>query len=361
VVRPSRRCYVLPSILLEFQKLKMFGSFAAASVLGIDIDPRLVRMQDSEIDTKTPTIQIRTGTLRGRGVQNSAIFRRGPRGDGTRIFAKFREFLFVATPAIPELFGFGKTVHTSVGKLHELFPNRPPTPAEARQVAEDTFHLKHIRPSSDPVNRPGPYENAMSRAAELVEQYATDFQGDFQRRRQIEARLEIPVQNAVVSGSIDLMVLEDNLGQIVDACVIDFKAIEGGDDPAANVELDWTTLALQVQLYAVAAHDVLGEAIRAGHVHLLKDSQRVEVPVDANALIAARRNIEWAVAGIIDEDFPMRPEAVKCEACDFRQLCPKTPQQFRNNRPPPPISVPGQAQQKMVDAFALFDANFAPQ
>jgi hypothetical protein len=64
----------------------MFGSFAAASVLGIDIDPRLVRMQDSEIDTKTPTIQIRTGALRGRGVQNSAIFRWGPRGG-----AEFRE------------------------------------------------------------------------------------------------------------------------------------------------------------------------------------------------------------------------------------------------------------------------------
>jgi hypothetical protein len=41
-----RRCYVLPLILLEFQKLKMFRQYRAASVLGIDIDPRLVRMQN---------------------------------------------------------------------------------------------------------------------------------------------------------------------------------------------------------------------------------------------------------------------------------------------------------------------------
>jgi len=229
---------------------------------------------------------------------------------------------------------------------------------QARQVAEDTFHLKHIRASTDPVNRPGPYERAKDRAVELVENYARDFAADFQQRRQVEARFEIPIQDAVVSGSIDLMIQEDANGNIIDACVIDFKAIEGGEDPENNAQLEWTALALQVQLYATAARDVLGEAIQAGHVHLLKDNQRVEVPVDDPAIQAALANVNWAVEGIISGDFPMRPHRSKCADCDFRQLCPMSPQQFQIAPPPPPIRTPGATEGTMVGAFELFDPNF---
>jgi DNA helicase-2/ATP-dependent DNA helicase PcrA len=267
--------------------------------------------------------------------------------------------IFGFSPAIPDLFGFGKTVHTSVGKLHEQFQTQAPTVQQARQIAEDTFHLKHIRASTDPLNRPGPYERAKARAVELVENYAIDFSGDFQQRRQVEARFEIPIQDAVVSGSIDLMIQEDTNGNIIDACVIDFKAIEGGEDPENNAALEWTALALQVQLYATAARDVLGESIRAGHVHLLKDNQRVEVPVDPPAIAAALANIDWAVAGIISGDFPMRPHRSKCAECDFRQLCPMSPQQFQVAQQPPPIRTPGNPGVTMVGAFELFDPNFS--
>src|SRR6185436_10278843 len=47
---------------------------------------------------------------------------------------------FGFSPPVPELFGFGKTVHTSVEKLHELFRESTPTPAEAENVVEETFH-----------------------------------------------------------------------------------------------------------------------------------------------------------------------------------------------------------------------------
>src|SRR5207253_1541021 len=80
-----------------------------------------------------------------------------------------------------------------------------------------------------------------------------------------------------------------------DATVIDFKAIAGGLDPAANEELDWTELALQVQLYAHASREVLSENAKTGAVHLLKDNQRVEVPVTDSAISAALANVEWAV------------------------------------------------------------------
>lgn len=263
--------------------------------------------------------------------------------------------VFGFSPAIPELFGFGKTVHTSVGKLHELFPTTAPTPDQARSVAEDTFHLKHIRPSNDPVNRPGPYEQAKRRAAAMVEGYAAQHAADFQQRRQVEERFEIPIANAVISGTIDLLVKEDPLGKILEACVIDFKAIKGGDDPSLNPDLDWAALSLQVQLYAKAAREVLGDAVEQGHVHLLKDNQRVQAPVGDDAVAAAVANAEWAVRGILAEHFPMRPHAEKCGRCDFRQICPARPEQFDIDAPPP-IHVPGGT--RMASAFEFFDPQF---
>lgn len=265
--------------------------------------------------------------------------------------------IFGFSPSIPDLFGFGMTVHASIGKLHQEFPAQRPTAAQAQAVVEDIFHLKHVRPSNDPQTRPGPYERARDRATELVTDYATEFSTDFERRREVEARFEIPVNGAVVSGAIDLMLKEDESGNIVDACVIDFKTLGGGEDPLENEGLEWTELALQVQLYAKAARDVLGHVADQGYVHLLKDGQRLEIPVNDEAVGAALENVEWAVNRIVASDFPMRPERAKCENCDFRKICSMRPQDFAAGAPPAAIHVPPN-ERLSVMAFRSFDPNF---
>lgn len=265
--------------------------------------------------------------------------------------------IFGFSPAIPDLFGFGMTVHASVGKLHQEFGDEPPTPEQAGDVASDLFHLKHVQPSNDPINRPGPYERAQERARTLVRDYAERFSEDFCQRRQVEARFEIPVYGAVVSGAIDLMIEEDEQGNVVDACVIDFKTIEGGDVPEENEELEWTELSLQVQLYAKAARDVLGRFAEQGFVHLLKDGKRVEVPSDDLAVAAALNNVEWAVNGIVTSDFPMRPDAEKCEACDFNRICSMRPTAFASELVPATIHIPGD-EKRMVRAFRCFNPDF---
>lgn len=222
---------------------------------------------------------------------------------------------------------------------------------------QDIFHLKHVQQSNDPVGRPGPYERARTRAQELVSGYAQQFSTDFERRREVEARFEIPVNGAVVSGAIDLMLEEDENGNVVDACVVDFKTLGGGDDPLENADLEWTELALQVQLYAKAARDVLGHVADEGFVHLLKDGQRLQVPVGDAAVGAALANVEWAVDRIVASDFPMRPHRTKCEDCDFNKICPMRPQNFAGGAQPPPIHVPPDGQ-LMIPAFRSFDADF---
>lgn len=264
---------------------------------------------------------------------------------------RFRQS-FGFSPSIPDMFGFGRTVHTAVGKLHELFPAAAPTQAQASQVSDQVFHLKHVPQARDPLNHPGPYERARDAARGIVERYAGDFGADFVRSRQVEVRFEIPAQGCLITGAIDLLLREDAAGAIVGAEVVDFKAIEGGNDPLHNVDLEWTELALQVQLYARAATRVLGQNAATGSVHLLKDGQRVVVPIDDAAVAAAVANVEWAVQGILQGDFPARPHQRKCGDCDFRAICPAVPGQF-NSRPPPELHLPN-GQRRMVLAFSEF-------
>ena len=255
------------------------------------------------------------------------------------------------SPAITEMFGFGQTVHSTIGRLHQESGDSAPTPDEAAQLARDNFHLKHVPPSGDPENRPGGYERGRERAAEMAADYVRDHRDDFEHQRQIEARFEIPVAHAVISGSIDLLVRTNENDEIIEATVIDFKAMEGGKDPYDGEKLEWTELALQVQLYAKAANDVLGENARTGAVHLLKSGQRIQVPIDDDAVAAATANIEWAVARIIDGEFPRRPHPDKCGTCDFKLLCSQQREEFNTDDRPPPLHIPPGAQ-KLPLAFS---------
>ncbi|WP_223158042.1 ATP-dependent helicase [Thermomonas brevis] len=245
------------------------------------------------------------------------------------------------SPPVPELFGYGRVVHVAIEKLHEIYFGHAPTREEAAEIAAANFHLKHIAPSRDPDTRPGAYENAKSRAQEIAAEYVDSYANDFSHRRQVEVRFELTAQGCLITGAIDLLMRYSDHGQILEAQVIDFKTMEGGEDVLANRDLEWTEMALQVQLYAKAAREVLGEDAATGSIHLLKDNQRVEVPIDEHSVDNAIANVEWAVAGILANDFPMRPERRKCEECDFKQICARRPQDFRPDMVlPPSISTP---------------------
>lgn len=263
--------------------------------------------------------------------------------------------LFGFNPAVPELFGFGLTTHTIIERLHQQYPTVAPTRQVVIDLVEATFHLKHIFPSNDPIHRPGPYERAYDSASEIAQNYVSSFAPDFERLREDEARFEITIGQAMVSGAIDLLLKRDEHGNIMDSHVIDFKSLDAPDDNSPN---DWIDLSLQVQLYAYAADQVLGENTRTGSVHLLKEygtDARVNIPVENDAVSAAISNIGWAVDRILDGDFPMRPCRGKCESCDVNRICPKVPQHFTSDIVPPPIHVPTGQGQVQIKAFSEFD------
>ena len=239
--------------------------------------------------------------------------------------------------AVPELFGFGLTTHTILERLHQIFKNKTPTDQEVAKVVEDTFILKHVFPSKDPLNRPGSYERAKESARKIMEQYVQEYGSDFSRIRQDEARFELLVDNALITGSIDLLLKEDESQAIKSAEVIDFKSMDIPDDPD---DYDWREMSIQVQLYSKAAKEVIGQNAETGYVHTLKNNKRVEVPVDENSVNNAVEVMKWAIQGILHEDFPMRACASNCNKCDYRALCKQNREPFQRVEVPPSINTP---------------------
>jgi len=246
---------------------------------------------------------------------------------------------FGFSPPINEMFGFGTAVHTAIGRLHQLHPSSSPTPDQAAVIAHDTFHLKHIRPSSNPQS-PGAYEKARNASERIARDYVTNFAPDFSRTRQVEQSFEIPAQGCIITGAIDLLLKEDAQGQVQEAEVIDFKSLKTTNDPLADETIDWVELSLQVQLYAKAAREALGDNVQLGSVHLLRRNVRINVPVDAQAVANAVGNVEWAVNRIFNLDFPRRPASSKCANCDFARLCSKVQDAFSTATQPPEIHLP---------------------
>lgn len=254
---------------------------------------------------------------------------------------------------VPDLYGFGQTTHASISKLHQVFTSAIPSQDEAETITRETFNLKHVPRSNDPRNSPGPFENALNKAVEVVKNYVNDYGRDYSNERRVEVRFEIPAEKAIINGSIDLLIREDDSGNIIESKVIDFKTL---NEPEEEEKLDWTDLSIQVQLYAKAANEVLGENAKTGAVHLLRDNLRVDVPISDEAIDAAVKNIEWAVDGIINNEYPMRPHPNKCDECDFKLICSKQPERFKETDEPPAIYLPSHVSSipLKVKAFSEF-------
>lgn len=239
--------------------------------------------------------------------------------------------------AVPELFGFGKTSHTTLEKLHQRFKDRAPTEDEINEIVESTFMLKHVFPSNDPVNRPGSFERAKALLQRILKNYSARYSEDFGRLRQDEAQFEISIKDALVTGAIDLLLQEDPDHGITTADVIDFKTMELPDEVE---NYDWRDMSIQVQLYSKAAKEVMGENVQTGYIHTLKDNRRTAIPVDPHSVENAIGAIEWAVSGILENDFPMRPCKTNCSHCDFKAMCAQKQQPFARRDLPPMINTP---------------------
>ncbi len=223
------------------------------------------------------------------------------------------------SPPIRGEFGYGLQVHKILRLLHEEFEEDEvtilPSPTQARELAERSFFLRYIRGE--------PFEQLKAAAAGLIEDYVRDYREEFPLVYRSEVPFEIAIGNALVSGSIDLLLkLDPETRKVKSVDVIDFKTEKLPDsewDPKIR------DARFQVRLYAIGTRKAMGLDPNRGYIHHLSDRQRSEVDLSQDKLAQVRKTVEDTVAKIIQRRFPRTPETGKCNTCDYAKMCPQTP------------------------------------
>jgi ATP-dependent exoDNAse (exonuclease V) beta subunit len=167
---------------------------------------------------------------------------------------------------------------------------------------------------------------ALGAASRLVLEWVAGFERSPLGRRAAEARqvlreepflVHVPLPDGLepvlLRGTADL-VFKDGGG----AVLVDYKT---NDLTPLEVPAKAVSYALQLQLYALAVSESLGEPVREAWLSFLAADQAVSVDVSASALDAARARLAAFVVARRRGEFPPRPGSL-CRSCAFRSVCP---------------------------------------
>jgi DNA helicase-2/ATP-dependent DNA helicase PcrA len=208
-------------------------------------------------------------------------------------------------PQLATELGYGRAIHHILRHVAELTQSqgRKPTKKQIEKLFHEHFYL--------PFANAPLFKNLLDRAYKLVQNYLEHHGDDLLRVWQTERPFEMHLGGANVSGRADV-ILDREGGVTNKLAIVDYKT--------ANDEKGNDVFAFQLQIYAAAGRGE-GLDVVAARVHHLKDTRRVEVPIDNVHVHTAKSRALALVQGIAGGDFPHRPDKDKCMRCDVRAVC----------------------------------------
>ena len=220
-------------------------------------------------------------------------------------------FIYGFNPELVQALGYGNQVHNIINMLHKLAQDTGnlPTMKDAEKLIEKNFYLRYAARQQT--------ETLKKSALRSIAKYLKMWKDDFTLSVKTERPFEIDIEDALVSGAIDLLkrssYKEDGVLEIVD-----FKT---GKNRAFGEEMD-----LQVQLYTYAAREALGLNVEKAYLHFLDDekAERREILITENQLDMAVRSIKFSIKGVSSRNFQRDPRNKKvCNGCDWKVICPQ--------------------------------------
>jgi len=219
-------------------------------------------------------------------------------------------YIYGFNPILVQALGYGKQVHNILNILHKVAQEtgKVPTDEEAAEILKQQFYLRYAAESQ---------QDTLKRSAlRSVLRYIGMWREDFTLSVSTERNFEMDMENALISGSIDLLKRENADESILE--VVDFKT---GNEKRMDEELN-----LQVQLYTIAAREALNLKVNKAYVHFLdaKKQARIEVLTTPKQLELAGKTISDTITGIRTRRFRRNPKNIKvCDKCDWRKFCPR--------------------------------------
>ena len=202
-------------------------------------------------------------------------------------------------PGLDPMLGYGNTLHFCLRHAGELIRDEGYNPLSAIMESVDkNFYL--------PFAGKKMAGNAKASALDDLLRFVEVHEDDMKRIKEVESRIEFPLQRATVMGKVDVILHDDENLEIRD-----YKT---SDSVTTDEEV-----AMQVQLYTTGLK-MIGEPVTKGSVSFLESAITDAVDVGDAALQAARDAAETHINGIMERDFTACPGTF-CENCDYRRIC----------------------------------------
>lgn len=218
-------------------------------------------------------------------------------------------YIFGYNAGVPVAFGYGANIHNILNVVHRgyISEKRIPTDAEIDRIFEIMFKLRYATAAiSEPMKRAG---------MNIVKNYVKLHKHEFVRILETEKKFEFVIDDAFISGQIDLLKKVDEQGKVTDVEIIDFKTEK--KDGAYEVDHE-----RQLRYYAIACLNSLGLKPKRAYVHHLDTNKQDLVDISEEHLDKTKAEIKIHVNAVLNRDFPPDPRRNKCNNCDYERICP---------------------------------------
>lgn len=221
-------------------------------------------------------------------------------------------YIYNFNPELVQELGYGKHVHNIINLLHKKAQKTGKIPSlkEVEDTVDKHFYLRYAAKEQ--------IKTLKKSAVKSIQNYVKLWKEDFNLTVKTERAFEYDVENALISGSIDLIKRENVPEDVLE--IIDFKTGKRRSETEEESHL-------QAQLYTLASKEALDLNVKKAYIHYLDAGTkpwRVEVLTTPRQLEYAKKTIIHAVNGITSRRFKRDAKGIKiCNQCDFKILCSK--------------------------------------
>ena len=213
-------------------------------------------------------------------------------------FYIFRE-LWGYKPGLVEELGYGKSLHVCLKYVSELLAEGNDLESALNRALEEKFHLPYANSYLK--------EKLKESAYRSLKNFMEEYQDEIARIKEMEVRIEILMNQAILAGRVDVILEEDHSVKI-----LDYKT----SDEVTTYE----QTALQLQLYAAALKEK-GYPVSNAAIAYLDEPGLVDVPVNDNDIERAKNTAQSYIQNICTNPYAQKPNTSFCSSCDYQKIC----------------------------------------
>ncbi|MEI6293449.1 MAG: UvrD-helicase domain-containing protein [Methanomicrobiales archaeon] len=221
------------------------------------------------------------------------------------LFYKFSYLFKIPTPPQAHMV-FGTTIHSVIENLTK-------SPDPSRPLREQAMEILTGLWSSGPYQSKTQENEAWGSAPTLIDNYLSWQEANPNTVVAVEKEFYLTIGGRTIHGFIDRVEQAPN----GDYVVIDYKSGKKPTDLTKKLVNEH----IQLNLYCLAVQQLYGKLPERAEFFFLKDGNHPAYTPTAGTIKAFEATVSDLINGIITEQFPPRPEYMRCKGCAYGSLC----------------------------------------